>query len=144
MANSDAALTWTDRDAVTGKFARKVLDYGDCLMRIARQAREGGLDKSDWDELAAMLDTDKFRRTGHDMGVMDWDIYRNLLTMWATSSDFRAEFHRISQAGNHVYMELTEYNHPRGGSETIVRTCTAYEFDEADRLVHLGVYLQGE
>lgn len=144
MANPNSGLTWTDRDAVTGKFARKVLDYGDCLMGIARHVRETGGGKSSWDELAAMLDTGKFRRTGHDMGVMDWDIYRNLLTMWATASDFRTEFHRISEAGHHVYMELTEYNHPRGGSETVVRTCTVYEFDDADKLVHLGVYLQGE
>lgn len=144
MADTDGALTWTDRDAVTGKYARKVLDYGDCLMRIARQAAQPGFDKSSWDELGAMLDVEKFRRTGHDMGVMDWDIYRNLLMMWATSSDFRTEFHRISEAGCHVYMELSEYNHPRGGSETAVRTCTVYEFDDAGKLIHLGVYLQGE
>src|SRR3546814_2226077 len=95
MASSDAALTWTDRDAVTGKFARKVLEYGDCLMRLARQAKEASFDKSGWDELATMLDTDKFRRTGNDMGVMDWDIYRNLLTMWAVTSAFRTQLHRI-------------------------------------------------
>ena len=136
------ALTWTDRNAVTGEYARKVLAYGDCLARIAQRAKEPGFGQSGWDELAAMLDTEKFRRVGNDMGVMDWDVYRNMLTMWAAASDFRLEFHRISEAGSNVYMELTEYNYPRGGSETEVNACTAYQFDEAGKLVQLRVYLQ--
>lgn len=144
MADTAGALTWTERDAVTGKLALKVLDYTDCIMRLAARGRSGSSEGSEWDELSAMLDTEKFRRTGHDMGVMTWHIYSNMLTMWSAASEFRAELHRISEVGNHVYMEVTEYNNMRGGAETVVRSCTVYEFNDADKLVHLGVYLQGE
>mgnify|MGYP001767414616 CR=1 FL=1 len=134
--------SWTDRKAVTGEYARKVLAYTDCIKRTVDRAKEPGFAESGWDELAAMLDTAAFRRVGNDKADMGWEVYRNLLTLWATTTDFRAEFHRISEAGDRVFLELTEYNHPRGGEETVVNSCTVYQFDAAGRLVHLDIYLQ--
>jgi hypothetical protein len=75
---------------------------------------------------------------------MGWDVYRGLLMMWATTTDFWSEFHRISEVGNLVILELTEHNTPRGGAESVVNSCTLYEFDEAGKLVHLDIYLQHE
>lgn len=138
------AASWTDRDAVDGDHARRVLAYTDCIKRTVDRAKQPGFDDSGWDELAAMLDTATFRRVGNDKADMGWAVYRNLLTLWATTTDFRADFHRISEAGNRVFLELTEYNHPRGGAETVVNSCTVYQFDEAGKLVHLDIYLQHE
>lgn len=139
---STASGTWTDRAAVAGEYALKVLDYTDCIKRTVERAKEPGFDESGWDDLAAMLDTARFRRVGNDKVDMGWDVYRGLLMRWATTTDFWAEFHRISQVGDRVYLELTEHNTPRGGAESVVNSCTVYQFDQAGKLVHLDIYLQ--
>ncbi len=141
-AQDHSAGMWTDRATVTGECALKVLAYTDCIKRTVESAKEPGFDDSGWDELAALLDTAAFRRVGNDKADMDWKVYRGLLTQWATTTDFWAELHRISQIGNRVYLELTEHNTPRGGAESVVNSCTVYQFDDAGKLVHLDIYLQ--
>jgi len=136
------ALSTTDRTAVTGTYARKVMQYGEIIERTVRAAKEPGFTEAGWDELAALLDVETFERVGNDKVAMGWDVYRGLLTMWATTTDFWSEFHRISEVGKLVILELTEHNTPRGGAESVVNSCTLYEFDDAGRLVHLDIYLQ--
>lgn len=142
MATTSADTTWTDRTAVTGRHALKVLDYTDTIKRTVDRAKAPGFDESGWDDLASLLDITNFVRVGNDKVAMGWDVYRGLLMKWATSTDFWAEFHRISEAGNLVFLELTEHNTPRGGAESIVNSLTTYEFDDAGKLVRLGIYLQ--
>jgi hypothetical protein len=137
-----SATTWTAREAVTGEYALKVLAYTDCIKSTVERAKEPGFDESGWDKLAALLDTDAFERVGNDKAAMGWEVYRGLLMQWATTTDFWAEFHRISEAGNRVFLELTEHNCPRGHPETVVNSCTVYQFDDAGKLVHLDIYLQ--
>jgi hypothetical protein len=132
----------TDPSAVTGALSRKVLQYGDIIERTVRAAKEPGFTEAGWDELASLMDTAKFRRVGNDKVDMGWDVYRGLLTQWATTTDFWSQFHRISEAGNCVFLELTEHNTPRGGAESVVNSLSLYEFDEAGKLVHLDIYLQ--
>jgi len=139
---TNASGTWTDRAAVTGEYALRVLDYTDCIKRTVEKAKEPGFNESGWDDLAAMLDTASFRRVGNDKADMNWDVYRGLLMQWATTTDFWAEFRRISQVGDRVYLELTEHNTPRGGAESVVNSCTVYQFGAAEKLVHLDIYLQ--
>ncbi|MDR2858693.1 MAG: hypothetical protein LBV50_12740 [Novosphingobium sp.] len=134
--------SWRDRSAVTGAYARKVLQYGEIIERTVRAAKEPGFTEAGWDELAALLDVAKFERVGNDRVAMGWDVYRGLLMQWGTTTDFQSEFHRISEVGKLVFLELTEHNTPRGGVESVVNSCTLYEFDEAGRLVHLDIYLQ--
>ncbi len=137
-----AALSTTDKAAVTGTYARKVMQYGEVIERTVRAAKEPGFTEAGWDELAALLDVETFERVGNDKVAMGWEVYRGLLTMWATTTDFWSEFHRISEIGKLVILELTEHNTPRGGAESVVNSCTLYEFDDAGRLVHLDIYLQ--
>jgi hypothetical protein len=140
--------SWRSREAVTGAHARKVLDYTDVIARTVRAAKEPGFTEAGWDELAALLDTARFERVGNDKVAMGWEVYRGLLMQWATTTDFWSEFRRISEVGNLVFLELTEHNTPTdslgGGPESVVNSCTLYEFDEAGRLVHLDIYLQHE
>jgi len=136
------SFTTTDRAAVTGPLSRKVMQYGDIIERTVKAAKEPGFGESGWDELAALMDTAKFRRVGNDKVDMGWDVYRGLLTMWATTTDFRSEFRRISEVGACVFLELTEHNCPRGQAESVVNSLSLYEFDEAGKLVHLDIYLQ--
>ena len=142
MATAGATLSTTDRDAVVGVLSRKVLRYGDIIERTVRAAKEPGFTEAGWDELATLLDVATFERVGNDKVAMGWDVYRALLTKWATTTDFWSRFRRISEVGNLVFLELEEHNTPRGGAESVVNSCTLYEFDEAGRLVHLDIYLQ--
>jgi hypothetical protein len=125
-----------------GPLARKVLEYGDVMERTVVAAKQPGFTEAGWDELAGLMDTAKFQRVGNDKAVMGWDVYRGLLTGWATTTDFWAQFHRISEVGNVVFLELTEHNTPRGGAESVVNSMSVYEYDDAGKLVHLDIYLQ--
>ncbi len=137
-------LSTTDKTAVTGTYARKVLEYGAIIERTVRAAKEPGFTETGWDELAGLLDIEKFERVGNDKVAMGWPVYRGLLTMWATSTDFWSEFRRISEVGKLVILELTEHNTQRGQPESVVNSCTLYQFDDAGKLVHLDIYLQHE
>ena len=135
-------LTTRNRDAVTGELSRKVLRYGELIESTVRAAKQPGFTESGWDELSALLDTDRFERVGNDRAVMDWAGYRDLLMKWAGATEFHQQFRRISEVGNLVFLELTETNTPAGAAPTIVNSLSLYEFDEAGRIVHLDIYLQ--
>ena len=46
---------WTDREAVTGVYALKCLEYTDCITRTVAAAKQPDFDESGWDELAELL-----------------------------------------------------------------------------------------
>jgi len=142
MAAAAIELSTTDRNAVTGEYSCKVLQYGEIIERTVKAAKEPGFTEAGWDELASLLDIEKFERVGNDKAAMGWDVYRGLLMRWATTTDFWSQFRRISEVGNLVFLELEEHNTPRGGTESVVNSCTLYEFDKAGKLVHLDIYLQ--
>ena len=135
-------LTTTDKAAVTGPLSRRVLQYGDIIERTVRAAKEPGFTEAGWAELEQLIALDSFERVGNDKARMGWPVYRGLLTMWATTTDFHSDFHRISEVGNLVFLELTEYNRPRGGAESVVNSLSLYEFDANGKLCHLDIYLQ--
>jgi hypothetical protein len=142
MATLATESSWTDKQAVTGRLAQAVLNYTDTIARTVKAAKEPGFTEAGWGDLAALLDTARFQRVGNDKVAMGWDVYRGLLMMWGTTTDFWSEFHRISEVGNRVFLELTEHNTPRGGAESVVNSCTVYQFDDAGKLIELGIYLQ--
>ena len=142
MATAALELTTTDREAVTGPLSRKVLQYGDVIERTVKAAKEPGFTEAGWAELEQLIALDTFERVGNDRARMGWPVYRTLLTKWATTTDFWSEFHRISEVGNLVFLELTEHNTPRGGAESVVNSLSLYEFDDAGKLCHLDIYLQ--
>lgn len=143
MATVALDLTWTDPTQVSSPLSSKVLQYGDIIERTVKAAKAPGFTaETGWAELEALMDTGKFERVGNDKARMGWPVYRELLTKWATTTDFWSEFHRISEAGNCVFLELTEHNTPIGGAESVVNSLSLYEFDAAGKLVHLDIYLQ--
>ena len=147
MATATLDLTWTDPKSVTGQLSQKVLQYGDIVERTVKAAKQPGFTaETGWTELETLLNLEEFERVGNDKARMGWPVYRDLLTKWATTTDFRSVFHRISEAGNCVFLELTEHNTPTnstgGGAESVVNSLSLYEFDAAGKLVHLDIYLQ--
>ena len=142
MATATMETSWTDPAQVTGALSRKVLQYGDIIERTVKAAKLPGFTKdTGWSELEALLSPD-FERVGNDKARMGWAVYKELLTGWATTTDFWSHFHRIGEAGNCVFLELTEHNTPVGGKQSVVNSLSLYEFDEAGKLVHLDIYLQ--
>lgn len=143
MATTARELSTTDPDAVTGAFSSKVMRYGEIIERTVKKAKEPGFsEKTGWAELEELIALDTFERVGNDKARMGWPVYRGLLTQWATTTDFWSEFHRISEVGNLVFLELTEHNTPRGGVESVVNSLSLYEFDADGKLCHLDIYLQ--
>ena len=143
MATIARESTWTDPDAVTGPLALKVLAYSETIERIVVSAKDPGFDaEAGWASLEAMLDVERFERVGNDKARMGWAAYRDLLNAWAGTTAFWKEFHRISEVGGRVFLELTEHNTPKGGTESVVNSMSVYAFDDAGKLVHLDIYLQ--
>lgn len=143
MDNATKPYSTTDEAAVTGPLSRKVMQYGEIVARIVRAAKEPGWSaETGWSELEALIAVDDFERVGNDKARMGWPVYRQLLTGWATTTDFWSEFRRVSEVGNLVFLELVEHNTPRGGAESVVNSLSLYEFDGAGRLRHLDIYLQ--
>ena len=129
--------------ATLGPLSRKVLTYGDVIERTVRAAKEPGFDaETGWAELESLLDVDRFERVGNMMERQTWAEYRELLNKWGGATEFWSEFRRITEAGNLVFLELTEHNTPKDGPESVVNSVSLYEFDGAGKLVHLDIYLQ--
>jgi hypothetical protein len=135
--------SWTDKDAVTGRLARKAFAFGACLGRAAKAVKDLGVGEAAWDDLAGLMDRTRFRRTDGQGRAMDWPAYRDLLLTASAPPGFRKQINRISEAGNRVFTELTEYETIADGTEKVVHICTVHAFDDSDRLVSLDIYTQG-
>jgi hypothetical protein len=140
--------SWTDKDAVTGRLARKAFAFGACLGTTAKAVKasgssEAGAGEAGWDDLTVLMDATRFRRTAADGVAQDWPAYRDLLLTARAPQGFRKQINRISEAGNRVFMELTEYETAEDGTEKVVNICTVHAFDDSDRLVSLDIYTQG-
>jgi hypothetical protein len=143
MATTATASIWTDPAAVSGRYARRTLEYGDAVERIVNRATAPGFEPSEWDELTGFIDVARFERVGNDKAAMGWDVYRQLLTGWAShTASYVKIFRRVAEVGNVVFLELEERNVGRDGAESVVNSCTVYEYDDAGKLVHLDIYLQ--
>lgn len=125
-----------------GPLSAKVLRYTDLIEQTVRAAKQPGFQASDWNVLAEVVAVDTFERVGNFLEVMDWDAYTRMLTDWGSTTEFWSRFRRISEAGNCVFLELEEHNTPAGRPETVVRSLSLYEFDEAGKIRHLDIYLQ--
>jgi hypothetical protein len=128
--------------ATLGPLSRKVLEFSDVMERTVEAAKEPGFGDAGWDELTGLIDVARFERVGNDKAVMGWPVYRDLLNAWAGTTDYWAQFRRISEVGNVVFLELTEHNTPRGGAESVVNSMSVYEYDSVGKLIRLQIYLQ--
>lgn len=143
MTTTVTESSWTERDEASGLYVRKVYEFGECLGRTAKAVKMSGALDTGWDELEALVDTTRFRRIDGDGVAIDWPAYRAMLVTASAPAGFRKVFDRVSQAGNRVFMELTEYDRPAGEAERVVGLCTVYQFDAADRLVGMEIYTRG-
>lgn len=129
-------------DDHTGR-ARAVLDYSLVVKRVVDGAKAPGFSAEAWAPLAELCAVDDFERVGTFKEVMDWDGYVAFLTAWAPTAEWECSFRRITEAGDLVFLELEERT-TMGGDTTAVNSLSVYEFDAADRIRHVDVYLQLE
>jgi hypothetical protein len=126
-----------------GPLAQRVLEYGRRFGQVLGLASERPLTDADWEPLGELLDKGRFERIGGYNQAMGWSEYLGLLNGFAGVSTWQAKVRRITEASGRVYLELVESGQRRDGSSSFeTNTLTVYEFDEAQKLVRLWVYLQ--
>lgn len=121
-----------------GPLARHVLEYVQTMQRIVPTAQRA----ADWAPLTEFAAVEEFERVGTFCEVQDWHQYTEMLTKWASATDsFETSLRRVSEVGNLLYFEVEE-RHFRAGDVHVVNSMTVFEFDDAQKIRHLDVYLQ--
>jgi hypothetical protein len=124
--------------------SRKVLQYSECFLSIVNRIKTRGFSAADWAPLETLVDLKNFRRQGVFLGATaqtsNWQHYKELLTQYGGATTWEGTLRRITEAPNLVYLELEERN-ARDGVMDVSNTVTIYEFDAAEKLVKLDVYV---
>ena len=122
----------------SGQLTSRVADYTATMQQLVPTITT----EADWAPLAAFVSIDDFERVGTFLEVHDWPRYVAMLTKWASAVDrFETTVRRITQIDRLVFYEIEE-RHFRGNNVNVVNSMTVFEFDKADRICHLDVYLQ--
>lgn len=121
--------------------SRTVLEYVLTIKRTVDDAKQPGFSAESWGPLAKLVAVEEFERVGNFKEVMGWDAYIAFMTNWAPLADWECSFKRITERPGIVFLELEERS-TVGGKPGAVNSLSVYEFDEADRIRHLDLYLQ--
>jgi len=99
--------------------------------------------ENDWAPIAKLVATDVFKRIGAFKEEMDWNGYKQFIVAWGKDAQWNGSFKRITEVPGLVFLELEERTVTEG-VHGVANTVTVYRFNNADKLVHLDVYLQRE
>lgn len=121
--------------------ARRVLQYALVTKQIVDGAKQPGFSAESWKPLRDMIEVDGFIRVGNFKEVMDWDGYVGFLTNWAPAAQWDADFHRITEVNDRVFLELEERS-AVGDFHSVVNSLSVYEFNPAGKITRIDVYLQ--
>jgi hypothetical protein len=128
---------------VTGELSQIALEYAAVYGRVVPLARQPGFGEDAWAPLEALIAVDEFERVGLQKEVMDWPAYRTALTAFARSGEWEGTFRRVSELPGLVFLELVE-RLTKGDRVTVLNSVSVFEFDEANRIRHLDIYVQQE
>ncbi len=127
-----------------GPLSRKVLEFSQIFKRITASSGGKPITSDDWETLAQLVAVDEFERVGAQREVMDWASYTEFVSSYANSAKWDGTFRRVTEVEGLVFLELEERGGGLDGSKTYqVNTITVYEFNDAGKLKHLDVYVQG-
>ena len=129
-------------DEYTG-LCRTALDYSMIVKQVVDSAKKPDFDAESWAPLAALADTDRFKRVGNFKEVMDWPTYIGFLTNWAPTAEWECSFKRVTEKGALVFLELEERTSV-AGFNSVVNSLSVYAFNKAGLITHVDVYLQME
>lgn len=127
---------WTRQAEITSDRVLKALAWGDRMKAIVNGATD-----DDWDVLVPMIDVSRFVRRGNERDQeLRWPAYRELLVQWkAAGGIYDKTFHRATEAGDVVYLDLDERSEQPDGQVNTLRSISIYAFDEQDRIVSVDV-----
>jgi hypothetical protein len=124
--------------------SRKVLQYSDSFLKVINKIKKPGFSAADWAPLEQLVDLKNFRRQGVFLTdraeISNWQQYKGLLTEYGGMTEWEGSLRRITEVPGLVYLELEERN-SRGGVTDVSNTVTIYEFNSADKLSKLDVYV---
>ena len=106
-------------------------------------AKEPGFSRASWAPLEALIAVNEFERIGILRETMNWEQYVEFLTKWAASKGFSTTLRRINAVPPLVYYEVEEH-HFLDDDTKIINSMSVFEFDDAGKICHLDVYLQGQ
>lgn len=127
-------------DEYSGR-CRSVLDYCLTTKRLVDEAKNPGFTADSWAPLAELVEVDELERVGPFKEVMNWRDYVDFLTNWAMSSEWDCSLRRITESGDLVFLELEERS-AVGDFSNLANSLSVYAFNDADKIVHIDVYLQ--
>ena len=123
---------------------RKVLEYSEAFTKVIGKARAGTLVEADWAPFEQLVDTAGYVREGVFLGakaeVLDWQTYKGYIAQYGGFTAWEGTLRHVTESPARVILELEERN-TRDGVTDVANTVTIYEFDEADRIRHLDVYV---
>jgi hypothetical protein len=124
--------------------ARTVLNYTRVMKRLLDAAKtDPAFTAANWAPLAEFVDVNNFERVGAFKEVVRWAEYAHLLTEWAKRAQWDVRVRRITERDNVVFLELAEFARYGDLGEAIF-SMSVYEFDAAQKLRHLDIYMQRE
>lgn len=123
---------------------RRVIEYSEAFARLVETAKRQPLAEGDWAEIERLVDVENYVRMGVFLGpqaeVIDWAKYKFYIAQYAAGSSWEGTLRHVTEQPGRVILELEERN-ARGGVTDVSNTVTIYEFDDADRIRHLDVYV---
>jgi hypothetical protein len=124
--------------------SRKVLQYSEGFLSIINRIKQPGFSEADWAPLEALVDLKNYRRQGVFLGAVaetsNWRHYKELLMKYAGHTAWEGTLRRITEVPGLVHLELEERN-SRDGVMDVSNTVTIYEFNSAEKLIKLDVYV---
>ncbi len=124
--------------------SRLVLQYADNFSRIVEKLKQGSLSEADWALIEELVDVDNFQRVGvfltDKVEVSTWQQYKALINQYGGMTSWEGTLRRITEVPGLVLLELEERN-TREGVMDVSNTVTIYQFNQADKLVKLDVYV---
>lgn len=124
--------------------SRLVLRYADNFSRIVEKLKQGISPETDWASIEELVDVDNFQRAGvfltDQVEVSTWQQYKALIKQYGGIASWEGTLRRITEVPRLVFLELEERNTIEGIMD-VSNTVTIYQFNKADRIIRLDVYV---
>jgi hypothetical protein len=124
--------------------SRKVLEYSEGFSKIVERLKLGPVSDGDWASFEKVVDVENFERQGvfltPQAEVCGWHKYKETISKYGGATDWEGTLRNITEVPGRVILELEERN-TRDGVTDVSNTVTIYEFNEAQQVRHLEVYV---
>jgi hypothetical protein len=124
--------------------SRKVLQYSAGFLEVINKLKQPGFTDAAWAPLEQIVDVENYQREGvfltPQVEVSNWQQYKQLITQYGGTTSWEGTLRRITETPGLVFLELEERN-TRDGVTDVSYTVTIYEFNKADKLCKLHVYV---